>query len=258
MGYCGAGLELELSSAFPHFGEERPLVGIHGSGTIFLTHCNLQCVFCQNYEISCYGEGMPCSYDRMASIMIELQEHGCHNINYVTPTHYVPQILKALSLAISRGLTIPLVYNCSGYESAEVIKILNGIFDIYMPDIKFLDPELSSKYCKAKDYPEVAREVIKEMHRQVGDFSVDNRGIAKRGLLIRHLLMPGCTEDTKNVLRFIKEDISPNAYVNVMAQYHPCHRAGEFSEISRRPSHKEYADAIEFAQSIGLKRAFTH
>lgn len=255
LGYCRAPYEIYISSAFSHFGEEAPLVGINGSGTIFLTHCNLKCIFCQNYEISIYGEGTPCSYEKLATLMVELQKRGCHNINFVTPTHYVPQILKALSIAIDNGLSIPLVYNCGGYESIEVIKLLDGIIDIYMPDIKFLSGELSQRFCKAQDYPQVVRDVIKEMQRQVSDLYIDENGIAKRGLLIRHLVMPSFEEDTKKILRFVRNGVSKNAFVNIMAQYHPCHKAGEYPEISRRITNKEYFEAIDYARTIGLIRA---
>jgi putative pyruvate formate lyase activating enzyme len=187
--------------------------------------------------------------------MIDLQRRGCHNINFVTPTHYVPAILRGLSLAIDQGLTIPLVYNCSGYESLEVVKLLEGIVDVYMPDIKFLKRELSDRYCNAPDYPDVVREVLKEMQRQVGDLVVDDRGIAQRGLLIRHLVIPSHGENTKDVLDFIRQELSQDAFVNIMAQYHPCYQASRFEEISRRPSLKEYNEAVEYARQIGLRRA---
>ncbi len=255
LGYCQAPAELVISSVFAHYGEESPLVGVGGSGTIFLTHCNLKCIFCQNYEISMKGEGLPYSQKKLAAAMIDLQRRGCHNINFVTPTHYVPAILRGLSLAIDQGLTIPLVYNCSGYESLEVVKLLEGIVDVYMPDIKFLKRELSDRYCNAPDYPDVVREVLKEMQRQVGDLVVDDRGIAQRGLLIRHLVMPSHGENTKDVLDFIRQELSRDAFVNIMAQYHPCYQASRFEEISRRPSLKEYNEAVEYARQIGLRRA---
>lgn len=258
LGYCQAPFQLYVSSAFPHFGEERPLVGSGGSGTIFLTHCNLRCVFCQNYEISFYGDGAATSILALANMMIRLQEVGCHNINFVTPTHYVPHIVRAVSLAVEIGLRVPLVYNCGGYESLEVVRLLEGIFDIYMPDIKFLDPQLSQRYLNARDYPEVVREVVREMQRQVGDLRTNTEGVAERGLIIRHLVMPSHIEDTKEVLRFVREQISENAFVNIMAQYHPCHRAFQFPEISRRITRTEYMEALEFAKNIGLKRAATH
>jgi putative pyruvate formate lyase activating enzyme len=233
-------------------------VGTHGSGAIFLSHCNLKCIFCQNYDISIYGDGMPCSYNQLATIMLELQKKGCHNINFVTPTHYVPHVIKALSSAIDMGLSIPIVFNCGGYESLEVIRLLEGIIDIYMPDIKFLDPTIASRFCKAENYPEVVKSVILEMQRQVGDLSVNNDGIATRGLLIRHLVMPSCGDDTKNILRYIREEISPNAFVNIMSQYHPCNKAGEYPEIARRITSREYRDALDYAREIGLVRASNH
>lgn len=258
LGYCRAPYELFISSAFAHFGEEAPLVGIHGSGTIFLTHCNLKCIFCQNYEISILGDGLQQSYAQLADLMLELQKRSCHNINFVTPTHYVPQIVKALPRAIDGGLSIPLVYNCGGYESIEVIQLLEGIIDIYMPDIKFMSSHLSRKFCKAEDYPDVVKEVVKEMQRQVGDLSMDEEGIATHGLLIRHLVMPSCIEDTKKVLTFVRDEISENAYVNIMAQYHPCHNAYKHEGIARRITDEEYYGALSFAREIGLPRAATH
>ncbi|MCX7966010.1 MAG: hypothetical protein N2596_05240 [Syntrophorhabdaceae bacterium] len=258
LGYCKAPYDIYISSSFAHFGEEAPLVGVYGSGTIFFTHCNLRCIFCQNYDISLFGEGSHCSYMKLARIMVELQNRGCHNINLVTPTHYVPQILKALSIAIDEGLHLPIVYNCGGYESLEVIRLLEGVVDIYMPDIKFMEKALSKKYCKAEDYPDVVREVVKEMHRQVGDLQVDAQNIATKGLLIRHLVMPDSSENTKKVLEFIKEEISENAFVNIMAQYHPCLGTEEFPELSRRITNREYIEALEYAQLIGLKRASNH
>ena len=255
LGYCQAPAEIIVSSVFAHYGEESPLVGSGGSGTIFLTHCNLKCLFCQNHEISMRGEGQQYSYKKLAGAMIDLQQGGCHNINFVTPTHYVPAILRSLSLAIDQGLSIPLVYNCSGYESLEVVKLLDGIVDIYMPDIKFLKRELSDRYCNAPDYPDVVKEVLKEMQRQVGDLVIDQRGIAQRGLLIRHLVMPSHGENTKDALNFIRRELSRDAFVNIMAQYHPCHQASRFEEISRRPTVKEYNEAVEYACQIGLRRA---
>jgi putative pyruvate formate lyase activating enzyme len=258
VGFCGAPYDLTVSSAFPHRGEESVLVGTNGSGTIFLTHCNLKCAFCQNHDISIDGDGRVCSIEAVAAMMIELEKRGCHNINFVTPTHYVPQILKAVSEAIPRGLTIPLVYNSSGYDSLDVIRLLDGIIDIYMPDIKFLDGVSARRYCGAGDYPEVAMEVVKEMHRQVGDLVTDEAGVATRGLLVRHLVMPSRGEDARRILRFLRDEVSVNAFVNIMAQYHPCHRAGEFPEIASRPSTKEYFDILLYARSIGLRRALTH
>lgn len=258
LGYCRAPYHLYVSSASPHFGEESPLVGINGSGTIFLSHCNLRCIFCQNYDISIYGEGYPCTYNDLAATMVQLQERGCHNINFVTPTHYAPHLVRALSIAIDMGLSIPIVYNCGGYESLEVIKLLEGVIDIFMPDIKFLDPALSSRFCLAENYPEIVKSVIKEMYRQVGNLSINADGTATRGLLIRHLVMPSCGEDTKRILRFVQEEISQDAFVNIMAQYHPCNRAKEYPELSGRISGKEFSDALRYARELGLTRATNH
>jgi putative pyruvate formate lyase activating enzyme len=255
-GYCRAGGEVMISSAFPHFGEEPPLVGTHGSGTIFLTHCNLRCVFCQNYDISHLGEGKPITTSELAQYMIGLQRGGCHNINFVTPTHYVPQIVAALPEAIELGLAIPLVYNCGGYESLEVIKLLNGIIDIYMPDTKFSREKAAASYCNAPDYPQVLQEVLLEMHRQVGDLMLDEHGIAYRGLLIRHLVMPNRVAGTAEIIAFIARHVSVNAYVNIMDQYRPLYRAGEYPEIDRPISAREYREAQEIAQGEGLRRGF--
>jgi len=245
-----------ISSAFPHFGEEPPLVGTHGSGTIFLTHCNLRCVFCQNYDISHLGAGGSVSTSELAQHMIELQRRGCHNINFVTPTHYVPQIIAALPEAIESGLTVPLVYNCGGYESLEVIKFLDGIIDIYMPDVKFAREEDAARYCNAPDYPRVVQEVLLEMHRQVGDLMLDERGIAYRGLLIRHLVMPQGVAGTKELIAFIAQKLSLDSYVNIMDQYRPLYRSGEFPEIDRPISAREYREATAIARNEGLHRGF--
>jgi putative pyruvate formate lyase activating enzyme len=253
-GYCRAGAEVMIASAFPHFGEEPPLVGLHGSGTTFFSHCNLRCVFCQNYEISHRGEGKHLTPSELAQCMLDLQSQGCHNINLVTPTHYVPQIVAALPEAIEGGLTIPLVYNCGGYESLEVIKLLAGIIDIYMPDAKFAGEAQAAAYCNAPDYPRVLQEVLREMHRQVGDLRVDDQGIATRGLLIRHLVMPQGTAGTKEIIAFIVEQVSENSYVNIMAQYRPLYRSVECPEIDRRTTTEEYRDAIKIARQEGLHR----
>ncbi len=255
-GVCRAGSQVMISSVFPHFGEEPPLVGYQGSGTIFLTNCNLHCTFCQNYDISFEGRGTPVTLQQLAEQMIYLQESGCHNINFVTPTHYVPQIVSALPMAVERGLRLPVVYNCGGYESLEVIKLLEDIVDIYMPDTKFAQTDPASKYCKAPDYPQVVESALKEMHRQVGDLVVDDRGIAVRGLLIRHLVMPDGLAGTGELMKFIHDEISPDSYVNIMAQYRPAYRAAEFPEINRRISTQEFKEAVALAREIGLKRGF--
>lgn len=256
LGYCEAGSELMVSSAFPHLGEEPPLVGFHGSGTIFLTYCNLRCIFCQNYDISHLGRGDRISASGMARAMIRLQETGCHNINFVTPTHFAPQIVASLPEAIKMGLHVPIVYNCSGYESLEVVRLLDGVIDIYMPDAKYMDEKYAKRFSNASDYPEVLRKVLKEMHRQVGDLAINSKGIAERGLLIRHLVMPGGAASSEAVLRFIAEEISVHSYVNIMDQYRPEYRAHEYPEINRRIAHKEYLEAIQMARRFQLYRGF--
>jgi len=256
IGVCQARSELTVSSAFPHFGEEPPLVGSHGSGTIFLTHCNLRCIFCQNYDISHLGSGEQMTSSDLTRIMLRLQEMGCHNINFVTPTHYAPQIVASLPGAIEKGLCLPIVYNCSGYESIEVIRLLEGIIDIYMPDAKYLDEKYSKRFSNAPDYPEVIKKVLKEMHRQVGDLTLNSKGIAERGLLIRHLVMPGGVASSEAMLKFIAEEISVHSYVNIMEQYRPEYRAHEYPEINRRITHKEYLETIQWAKHYRLYRGF--
>lgn len=256
LGFCRAGSNLTVASFFPHFGEEAPLVGRNGSGTIFLTHCNLRCSFCQNYDISHLGAGEPMTIRQLAQVMIYLQEQGCHNINLVTPTHYAPQIVAALPFAIELGLELPLVYNCGGYESLAVIELLDGIVDIYMPDIKFFSPQFAEKYAHAKNYFEVATRVLLEMQRQVGVLKMDANGLAYRGLLIRHLVMPHDVSGTAEIVRFIAEEISPDSYVNIMAQYHPCFEAQDDPLIHRRITSQEYHQAIDIARRYGLQRGF--
>jgi len=255
-GVCQAGLVPLVSSAFPHFGEEPPLVGYHGSGTIFFTHCNLRCVFCQNYDISHLGNGQSMTSSDMARVMIKLQEMGCHNINLVTPTHYAPQIVSSLPEAIEMGLRLPLVYNCSGYESIEMIRLLEGIVDIYMPDAKYMDEEYSRRFSNAPDYPEVIKGVLKEMQHQVGDLTTNSKGIAEKGLLVRHLVMPHGVASSEPLLKFIAEEISIHAYVNLMDQYRPEYRAREYPEISRRITQEEYLEAVQWAKHYHLYRGF--
>ncbi len=256
VGVCQAGSELMVSSAFPHFGEESPLVGRHGSGTIFLTHCNLRCVFCQNHDISHLGNGERITSSDLVRVMLRLQEMGCHNINFVTPTQYAPQIVSSLPEAIEKGLRLPVVYNCSGYESPEVIRLLGGVVDIYMPDVKYLDEKHSKRFSNAPDYPGVVKQVLKEMHRQVGDLTMDSSGIAERGVLIRHLIMPDGVASSEAVLRFIAEEISVHSYVNVMDQYRPEYLAHEHPEINRRITNKEFLEAIQWAKRFQLYRGF--
>lgn len=252
-GFCGAGKDLRISSVFAHFGEESCLVGRFGSGTIFLSHCNLKCVFCQNYEISHRACGNLTTKEQLASYMLRLQSMRCHNINLVTPTHFVPQILEGLLLAAEQGLDIPLVYNCGGYESEEVIDILDGVVDIYMPDAKFSSTEVSHQLCGVDDYFVNLKRVLKKMHEQVGDLEIDN-GIALRGLLIRHLVLPGGLAGTKEAMEFIAREISPDTYINIMAQYRPCGEAYKFPLINRYLSQQEYIEALNLARSFGLHR----
>jgi len=253
---CKAGEELTVSSAFAHYGEEPEITGFSGSGTVFLSHCSLRCAFCQNFDISHAGNGETISVERLAEILMELQNLGCHNINFVTPTHFSPHLVDAIHKAALKGLSIPIVWNSSGYESIDVIRLLDGIVDIYMPDLKFLDEISSKRYCKAPDYPEVAKNILIEMNRQVGPLEVDDRGIARRGLLVRHLIMPGHLADTKNILEFISSEISINTYVNIMDQYRSVQNAKRFSEIDRRITREEYIGAIEYASKLGLYRGF--
>ena len=254
LGVCRAGREAVVSSYSPHFGEEDPLVGQQGSGTIFMTHCNLRCVFCQNYEISHLSEGVKVSSSDLAQMMLTLQRRGCHNINFVTPTHMVPQVLEALPEAIEGGLKVPLVYNCGGYEEVDTLRLLNGIFDIYMPDFKFWDSEVATRFCSAPDYPEKACSAIKEMHQQVGDLTLNEEGIAQRGLLVRHLVMPEGLAGSREIMRFLAKEVSKDTYVNVMSQYRPCGEAHKFPELRRAITTEEYREAVSMAQEEGIHR----
>lgn len=253
-GLCNVGDKPMISSYFPHFGEERPLVGHYGSGTIFFTYCNLRCLFCQNYDISHLGQGEEISEDELAQMMIELQRKGCHNINLVTPTHQVPQIIAALPRAIELGLEIPLVYNCGGYESLEELKLLDGIVDIYLPDFKYGDNQVAEELSLAPGYVEIAKAALKEMYRQVGNLVTDERGIARRGLMVRHLVLPEGLAGTREVMRFIAQEISPETYVNIMDQYYPCYKAVENPPLNRRITSEEYQEAIRIAKEAGLTR----
>jgi putative pyruvate formate lyase activating enzyme len=253
-GFCRApGATLVVSSAHPHFGEERPLVGRGGSGTIFLTHCNLRCIFCQNWEISHLGQGAERSTDDLARMMLRLQERGCHNINLVTPTHYSAAILMALDKAAAMGLRLPIVYNTSGWERLEILKVLDGIVDIYLPDFKYWASGMSKKYSAgAENYPETARKAILEMHRQVGVAKPAKNGIMQRGLMIRHLVMPNNTAGSEQVMEWIAEKLPKDTYVNIMAQYNPLYKAFDYPEISRRITRAEYKKAVDRAKQVGL------
>lgn len=253
---CKTGRYARVSSYFAHFGEEDCLRGWRGSGTIFLSWCNLRCQFCQNFDISHHGHGEETRPERLAEMMLELQTMGCHNINFVTPEHVVPQILEALVLAVEGGLRLPLVYNTSSYDSMESLRQMDGVMDIYMPDFKIWDSRMALKYLLAKDYPEAARRAIKEMHRQVGELKLDENGLAKRGVLVRHLVMPGAVAGTREIMKFLAREVSPHTYVNVMAQYYPAGKVSreKYAEINRGITAQEYADAIVAARKAGLYR----
>lgn len=252
MGFCGCTTELLVSSAGPHFGEEAPLVGLHGSGTIFLAGCNLGCVFCQNYEISHHREGYPVSCKDIVAMMLHLESLGCHNINFVTPTHFAPQLAEAIVMARAQGLRVPIVYNCGGYESVEMLRLLDGLIEIYMPDMKYADPLVAEKFSSAVDYPTVNQEAVREMWRQVGDLDVRD-GLARRGLLVRHLVLPGNLAGSEKIIDFLAREISDNTYINVMEQYRPCFKARNFPEIARRPTPAEIKIAKEYASEKGLR-----
>ncbi len=252
-GICRMGVELEISSYGPHYGEEPELVGYSGSGTIFFTGCNLLCVFCQNYDISHKRYGSQISEKQLSNIMLDLQEKGCCNINFVTPTHFTPQIIYAIDNAKSTGLTIPIVWNSSGYEKPETIKELEGLVDIYMPDLKFVSSEKSRLYSEANDYFSFASKAIIQMHKQVGDLIIKN-GIARRGLLIRHLVLPNNQADTKEIIDFISDNIGCNSYLNLMEQYHPCYMSYKYPKIKNKIGYDEYIPYINYARSKGFYR----
>ncbi|MBC8185980.1 radical SAM protein [candidate division KSB1 bacterium] len=256
LGYCGAGKNLKVASAFQHFGEEPPLVGSHGSGTIFLSFCNLKCNFCQNYDISHYGDGEEITSNELATLMIDLQNKGCHNINFVTPTHFAPQIIAALPKAIEMGLSVSIVWNCGGYESLEIVRLLDGIVDIYMPDAKFSNSNHAKQFADAGNYFTILKEILKEMFRQVGTLKIDKNGAAFRGLLIRHLVLPKNAAGSKHILKFIAEALSTDNYVNIMSQYRPCYQAISDPQIGRAITNTEFGEAIRLAWKLGLSRGF--
>lgn len=253
VGACRIGRQAVVASYGPHFGEESPLVGNRGSGTIFFSGCNLHCLFCQNSYISQSPEGERASPERLAEIMLDLQRQGCHNVNLVTPTHVVPQILQALVRAAAEGLRLPLVYNCGGYESRETLRLLEGVVDIYMPDAKYDDAGVGERLSGVPDYPAVNRAALREMHRQVGDLVLDERGVAIRGLLVRHLVLPDNLAGTAGIMAWLGE-LSRNTYVNVMAQYRPCYRAHEVPSLARPLTGGEFAAALHAAREAGLSR----
>ncbi len=253
-GICHVGARPFVASYGPHYGEEAPLRGRYGSGTIFFGSCNLRCVYCQNYEISQLREGHEVSPDELADMMLDLQRRGCHNINLVTPSHQVPQITEGLLVAARKGLTIPLVYNTSSYDDVETLRLLDGIVDIYMPDFKYADAVIGRRYSKIESYPAIAKAAIQEMHRQVGDLVLDDEGVAVRGVLVRHLVLPGGLAGTAEVMRFLAEEISKDTYVNVMDQYRPCWKAFRYPPLDRRITQAEFAEALELAKCNGLHR----
>lgn len=294
LGICNTGRYAIVASAFAHFGEEDCLRGWAGSGTIFFANCNLRCVFCQNWDISQKSEGTPAKPQQIAMLMLELQRSGCHNVNFVTPEHVVPQVVEAIVIAVQEGLSVPIVYNTSAYDSVASLRLLDGLIDIYMPDFKFWRTESSRRYMAAPDYPERARTAIKEMHRQVGDLVFGEDGLAKRGLLLRHLVMPGLIDETRQILRWVADEISKDTYVNVMGQYRPEYKVGKplptrslesrkpsrpsmpqdpganleegtrdqseragkvrFVEIARKPTRRELEEALLAAEDAGLQR----
>lgn len=253
-GFCWVTREAVVASFGPHFGEEQVLVGQKGSGTIFFSYCNMACQFCQNCEISQQGRGRKVTADELSEIMLMLQQTGCHNINLVTPSHVVAQILEALTLAVEKGLNIPLVYNTGCYDELETIKLLDGIIDIYMPDIKFSSDSLGAKYASAPRYFTVAKNVIKEMHRQVGDLQINEQRQAVRGLLVRHLVMPNDVAGSEEIMQFIANEISPNTFVNIMDQYYPANETKNFPEIDRPVNRQEHLNVVQKAKEAGLRR----
>jgi putative pyruvate formate lyase activating enzyme len=252
LGVCKTGLQARVNSYGPHMGEEDPLRGWKGSGTIFFSRCNLRCQFCQNHDISQTDSGNEVSSQEFANIMLDLQTMGCHNINLVSPSHVVPQILAALRLAAQGGLRLPLVYNTGGYDSLETLQLLDGIVDIYMPDMKFANGGHSKKYSRALDYPQVNRAAVREMHRQVGDLQTDEDGLATRGLLVRHLVLPRNLAGTRQIVQFLADEISKSTYLNLMAQYHPAYNANRYPELNRRVTTSEYGTAVRMAKEAGL------
>lgn len=254
VGKCRTPRQAIVSSYGSHFGEEAPLVGRHGSGTIFFANCNLRCLFCQNYSVSQLGEGEMVSKEELAYMMLSLQAKGCHNINLVSPTHVVPQILEALKIAVERGLDLPLVYNTGGYDPVETLKLLDGIVDIYMPDMKYSDEKIAQELSGIKNYPQVNKAAVKEMYRQVGDLQINEEGIAQRGLLLRHLVLPHGLAGTEEIVNFVSKEISPNTYINIMAQYRPCYKAHDIPSLARPISTAELQEAVKLAHQAGLSR----
>ncbi|NPA52445.1 MAG: radical SAM protein [Aquificae bacterium] len=250
--FCKVGRYVRVASYFPHRGEEFPIRGYRGSGTIFFSYCNMRCVYCQNFEVSQLGEGEEVTSKELADIMLSLQKAGCHNINFVSPSHVVPQILEAVYTAVEKGLKIPLVYNTSSFDSLESLKLLDGVIDIYLPDVKYLNDKYGKEFSMVDNYSKTAKIAIREMYRQVGDLVTDEKGIARKGLLVRHLVLPNDISTTKETIRFLRE-VSPNMAVNIMNQYFPTYKAYKYPLINRRTNYKEYEEAVSFAKDLGLR-----
>jgi putative pyruvate formate lyase activating enzyme len=255
-GFCRSGLNPVISSVGPHNGEEPPLSGTRGSGTIFFANCNLRCVYCQNYPISQLGNGAERTPGELACQMLWLQEQGCHNVNLVTPTHFVPQFLKALDIARERGFDLPIVYNSSGYDSVETLRLLDGVVDVYLPDMRYADDRTAVQYSIAPRYVAVNRAAVREMFRQIGNLVADDQGVAKRGLIVRHLVLPGGLSGTEGVMKFLAEEISKDVYISLMSQYFPVYRSGEHPGINRRVTEKEYDEAYDIKMKYGLKNGW--
>ncbi len=255
-GFCKGGLRPTVVSAQPHFGEEPPLSGVQGSGTIFFTYCPMRCVYCQNWTFSQLGEGNDIEVEELALMMLSLQRLRCHNINLVTPTHFLPQIINAIYIAVEKGLSIPIVYNTSGYELVEVLRLLDGIVDIYLPDMRYADENAARLYSNAPDYPHLNRLAVREMQRQVGVLDLEDDGIARKGLIIRHLVLPNGISGTREIMKFIKDEISPDTYISLMDQYHPSFKAMDYPLISRRLKEKEYEEACNIMFEMGLKNGW--
>lgn len=254
LGVCRTGVRARVSSFGPHMGEEDPLRGWRGSGTIFFTRCNLRCQYCQNYDISQTDAGREVEPEELAAMMLDLQEMGCHNINFVSPTHVAPQIMAGVLIAAQAGLRLPLVYNTGGYDSLEMLRLLDGVIDIYMPDMKYADAAIARRYSKIPNYPQINQTAVKEMHRQVGDLQLDADGLAVRGLLVRHLVLPNGLSGTGEIMRFLAEDISKDTYINIMDQYRPAYRANRYPELNRPIRRREYEEAVASARAVGLHR----
>jgi len=256
LGFCRSGFLPTVSSYNAHHGEEPPISGTRGSGTIFFSHCNLSCCYCQNWPISQLGQGQEVSCERLAGMMMELQQRGCHNINFVTPPHMTAQILMALEIAVPQGFNLPLVYNTSGYDSLDSLKLLEGVIDIYLPDIRYTDPGAAERYSGAGDYPAVNQAALKEMWRQVGELQLDGEGIAFRGMLVRHLVLPNGLSQTREALKFLAREMSPKAHLSLMSQFFPAHKANQTAELGRSISLEEYQQAVEWAEEFGLENGW--